>query len=413
MEGVPTVLPTFRLSSMSVLRRAARPCCLALVTAVIGSMILCGCAGVPEFRAPIVEVQGTALKNGVSPSLFRLIGFDVSGTEAGCVSGWGISTAPISASEAHAIASWHVNAVRVPLNEDCWLGINGLGAKYAGAPYRNAIHRWVKLLGTVGICVILDLHWSAPGRLKAIGQWPMPDSSHANRFWSEVAKSFRTDPSVIFDLFDEPALGGSHPLRADWSCLLRGCVSAHKLGCGSASVACPVVTYAVAGTQSLVDAIRSTGARQPIMVAGLAWASDPCGLYDTGGNSGQCMWVEYEPVDPLHQIIASYHAYSRSICKVTSCWDKSVSPVLKVAPVVTGEFGETDGCKSRFVRSYMTWADRSGISYLAWNWGVPTLRDVQCRSANLQLIRNWSGKVNLHSPAAVEIQAHFAYIWRK
>jgi hypothetical protein len=42
-----------------------------------------------------------------------------------------------------AMASWDITAVRLPLNEDCWLGINGAPARYSGARYRAAIRRYV------------------------------------------------------------------------------------------------------------------------------------------------------------------------------------------------------------------------------------------------------------------------------
>ncbi len=44
------------------------------------------------------------------------------------------------------IASWHVNFVRLLLNEDCWLGINGIKRQYSGARYRQAIVNHVGLL---------------------------------------------------------------------------------------------------------------------------------------------------------------------------------------------------------------------------------------------------------------------------
>ena len=52
----------------------------------------------------------------------------------------GASNTPAEdAATAAAIASWQMNAVRIPLNEDCWLGINGAPAAYSGANYQTAI----------------------------------------------------------------------------------------------------------------------------------------------------------------------------------------------------------------------------------------------------------------------------------
>ena len=35
---------------------------------------------------------------------------------------------PTDSGSVTALQSWHINMVRVPINEDCWLGINGLPA---------------------------------------------------------------------------------------------------------------------------------------------------------------------------------------------------------------------------------------------------------------------------------------------
>jgi hypothetical protein len=76
----------------------------------------------------------------------RLLGVNRSGQEFKCIQqgsagslGWGIFDGPTDLASVQAIASWHANAVRVPLNEDCWLGINGVNPSYGGATYQAAI----------------------------------------------------------------------------------------------------------------------------------------------------------------------------------------------------------------------------------------------------------------------------------
>ena len=96
-----------------------------------------------------------------------LHGVDRSGTEYACIQGWSIFDGPSDAASVQAIASWHVNVVRVPLNEDCWLGINGVQAAYAGANYIDAIRSYVALLNSKGIYAELSLIWGAPGSYKA------------------------------------------------------------------------------------------------------------------------------------------------------------------------------------------------------------------------------------------------------
>jgi hypothetical protein len=107
--------------------------------------------------------------------------------------------------------------------------------------------------------------------------------------------------------------------------------------------------------QQLVDAVRSTGAANPIMLGGLQWASDETG------------WAAHEPRDPDHQLIVSFHTYNFSGCNTAACWNATLAPLARTTPVVTGEFGEND-CADGYALRYMTWADAHGVSYLGWAW---------------------------------------------
>ena len=263
----------------------------------------------------------------------------------------GISWGPLDTQEAKAIASWHANVVRVPLNEDCWLGTDGAPEGYSAAAYRNEVVNWVRAINDAGMVAILDLHWAAPGHQMATQQWPMPDADHSITFWSQVAETFLGDPSVIFDLFNEPYLGGKAPTASDWSCWLNGCTAYFQ-----------DVSYQVAGMQQLLDAVRAVGATQPVMVGGLNWAGDPCGLSDAGHDSAVCAWLTYRPVDPDHQLTVSFHTYAGTACDTVTCWDESVAAVSTRVPVITGELGESD-CSAAYIDAYMQWADGHDISY--------------------------------------------------
>jgi hypothetical protein len=260
--------------------------------------------------------------------------------------------------------SWHINAVRVPLNEDCWLGINGIKPEVGGAAYRNAVVQYVNLLQSFGMVVILDLHWAAPGEFVAASQWPMADAQHSPEFWRSVASTFKQNHGVMFDLFNEPYI-------TSWSCWLHGCVSTYTDG-GKR------VIYETAGVQSLVDAVRSTGADEPILLGGLGWSGDDSG------------WLANEPVDPDHQLAVSYHNYNFGGCTTVACWNSTVIPLTTRVPVVTTEVGE-NGCTDTYIDSYMPWADAHGISYLAWTWdstGPPS--NWSC-SSGPALIKGYNG----------------------
>ena len=215
----------------------------------------------------------------------QLRGVNRPGPEYAGAEGWGIFDGPTddNASIA-AIKSWNVNAVRIPLNEDSWLGINNVDPAYNGAPYRAAIVDYVNRLNANGLIAIINLHFSAPGTTVPDGQSPMADEDHSPAFWQSVASTFTANPSVIFDVFNEPYPDGNQDTPAAWACTLNG---------GS----CSGVSFPTAGMQQLVNVIRVAGATQPLMIAGPEYAGD------------LDQWLQYEPVDPLNQLVASVHIY--------------------------------------------------------------------------------------------------------
>ncbi|HEY2543402.1 MAG TPA: cellulase family glycosylhydrolase [Gaiellaceae bacterium] len=267
-------------------------------------------------------VSGNHLVNGAGKTV-RLLGVNRSGLEYACVQGWGFSDGPVDAASIAAMKTWSIDAVRVPLNEDCWLGIDGVKPQYGGAAYRRFVVAYVRRLTAANLYVVLDLHWNHAGQEK------MPDAAHSPAFWSSVARTFRASRNVVFDLYNEP-----HDVS--WKCW--------RDGCGP-----------WAGMQRLVNAVRSAGGRQPLMLGGLAWSNDLSG------------WLRWRPRDPLHELIASFHLYNFNTCGTQPCWDATVKPVAAVVPVVTGELGEND-CAHGFIDTYMPWADAAGVSYLGWTW---------------------------------------------
>jgi endoglucanase len=352
--------------------------------------------------APVPKVVGNQLINANTDEPMRLLGVDATGTEDACVEGKGFAFGTSNAAEAATIATWHVDAVRVPLNEDCWLGINGVPAQYSGTAYQTLIENWVAALNQAGLVAILDLHLSAPGAYEALQQWPLADADHSITFWSQVASAFASTPSVVFDLFNEPFLGMSHPSSNEWSCWRNGGCTVSFTPTGSTTA----VSYVAAGMQQLLTAVREAGATQPVMIGGLNWAGDPCGVSDTGGNGGKCMWLADEPVDSAHQIIASFHTYNWTACITVACWTASVLPVADEVPVVTGEIGERD-CTANYVDQYMAWADENNVSYLGWAW-QPAAVDQSCATSDLDLLSNWSGTPNVAGTPGAAIYTHLA-----
>ena len=141
-----------------------------MLTVAVGVLALCSFAGTAPGAGtrslPAIHVSGKRLLNA-GGHVVHLRGVNRSGTEYACVQGWGIFDGPSDAASVKAIAGWHVNAVRIPINEGCWLGINGVKRAYSGANYRRAIVRYVALLHRYGMYAELSLMWAAPGHAKA------------------------------------------------------------------------------------------------------------------------------------------------------------------------------------------------------------------------------------------------------
>jgi endoglucanase len=347
---------------------------LATVTASAATVTRGGAAGGPAAAvapAPQLHVSGNRLVNSRGKRVI-LHGIDRSGTEYMCVQGYGIFDGPSDQASITAMKRWDVNAVRVPLNEACWNAQSYVKTAYAGARYRNAIKRYVRLLNRNGLVAILDLHWtdgaySGPGAgcssAEAVCQKPMPDAAQAIPFWTSVARTFKGNNAVIFDLFNEP-----YPEQADNFNLAEG------WRCWRSGGTCAGISYRVAGMQSLVNAVRSTGARNVLMLGGLEWSNDLAG------------WLSHEPKDPDHNLVASWHSYNFNTCSHESCWDSQVAPVIAKVPVIAGEIGEND-CASRYILPLARWLDHRSTSYLAWAWNA----DFNC-SSGPGLITSYSGQ---------------------
>ena len=305
---------------------------------------------------PGLHVSGGSLVDGAGHTV-RLLGVNRSGTEYACIQGWGIFDGPSDAASVQAIRSWNTNTVRVPLNEDCWLDVNlPSGDPYGGDAYKNAIARYVSLLNSYGLYVILDLHADAPGSIQAgaahDGQLaPMPDADHAPTFWAQVAGAYKDNLNVIFDLHNEAfPEHDSSPPADPWACWLHGCTFTGDTNWGGS------VTWAAAGMQSLVDAIRGTGARNVIMAGGLSWANDESG------------WLAHEPADPTGNLVASWHSYPDNSCNTRGCWDSVILPLSRRVPVITGETGDHITSPATYQPVLLPYLDRHGISYLGWTW---------------------------------------------
>ena len=214
------------------------------------------------------------------------------------------------------------NVIRIPVHPERWEHDPDYLWRYL-----DPAVRWN---GENGVYTIIDLHFI--GDIGTDHGAQMPDIGVSSRdfaieFWRQVAFYFKDTPHVIFEIFNEPA---DIP-AADWR----------------------------ANAQVLVDAIRSTGADQLIIVGGIEFSRD-------------LSWVLEEPIKGENIAYAAhiYPAHSRY------SWDRWFGDVAEKYPVVMTEWGwmETDpggeqsylvGSQKTYGEPFMEYLDQRGIGWVA------------------------------------------------
>jgi len=353
-------------------RRAWVPWIVALTATV--SLSACPAGGgnpapaEPPAATTGVRVVGNQLRDGADKPV-RLLGFNHAGTEYMCVEGAGVfdtedGAAP-SESVLRAMRGWRgANAVRVPLNEQCWLGVGGVPARYSGQAYRDAVRTFVTRLNRNGFVAVLDLHRTAPGDATSREQEQMPDRDHSPAFWTSLAGAYKNDPGVVFDLFNEPNPFDEENTARAWACWRDGGCQLTSINSGE--------PYLAAGMNELIAAVRGTGARNVVLAGGIFSAEV------------MTQWLAYRPTDPLGQLGASFHAYSfNEYCSDTTCYDRDLAPIARAVPLFVGEVGpnldrSSDGIDEKcpasavgrgdFTKSTFDWLDEHGASYTPWSW---------------------------------------------
>ena len=353
-----------------------------------------------------LRVVGTDLVNAGGQDVF-LHGVDRSGTEYSCIQGDGFfdgTGTDFSEEDAQisSMAAWGINAELIPIDEDCWLGINGSPAAYSDSssspptpgcsasqcPYANAIENLVKTDEANGIYPVISGFWMAPGTTKPSGHIALADNSHAPLLWEELADFFKTDPYVIFRLEQEPTLGYSS--ETDWKCWSQGDVS-YGTGSDNAPPSAPTSTgtpdtcengglgigYQTVGMQSLVNIVRGTGATNVIALPGLGYSNMlSCGASTSPSSCGMLDSATPPVSDPLTpaQLIASVDVYPESnVCgdqDNTSCYQATYEPVAQVMPLIAGETGENASgtTTTTYVDMFLNWMDANANGYFAWAW---------------------------------------------
>ena len=277
---------------------------------------------------PVLSVKGPRLL--ANRKAVRLTGVNVASLE------WTNEGEHVLESVREATANWGANTIRIPLSQDRWFG-KAPGQTDGGTSYRKIVDDAINTSENAQAYAVLDLHWSNAGVWgQSIAQHRMPDANSLE-FWRAVAKAYKNRSAVLFDLYNEP-----HDV--DWKTWRDG-----------GDVTEDGKTYRAPGMQTVLDAVRSTGAKNVCLIGGLDWAYDLSGVLDG-----------YALKDPKGNGIM----YSAHIYPWKSDWDGKVGRVAKIAPVFVGEVGgEPENGKydmATFVPKILDWMDANALHWTAW-----------------------------------------------
>ena len=295
-----------------------------------------------------LRVVGNRIEDENGTQLF-LRGVNRSGSEYRCIQGGGFFDGACDEASVRAMKTWNINAVRVPLNEACWLGLSAAPADFAGEAYKRAIQSYVHLLHKYALIPILDLHWSRAGDAPADSLDPMPNADHSPALWRDVAQTFADDSGVIFEPFNEPFPDRNRDTAEAWECWRDGCMAQNWEP--------TAVPYQAAGMQELVTSIRDTGATQLILLGGVVY------------SNALTRWRDYRPSDPLNNVAPAWHIYNFNGCSNPECWSAAPQALAQDFPIVATEIGQDD-CQSDFITPLMAFLDEHSSGYLAWSWNV-------------------------------------------
>ena len=120
--GSPSRIIRARVHAGFWLRRGFRWLTAAFLGIAVLSSLLGGASGAAQTPLEI-SISGNHFVNGLNGTgqTIRLRGVNVSSSEYACAENYGYDDGDYTAATAAAIAAWGANAVRIPLNEDCWL----------------------------------------------------------------------------------------------------------------------------------------------------------------------------------------------------------------------------------------------------------------------------------------------------
>jgi endoglucanase len=289
---------------------------------------------------PLLRTSGNRIINATTGEPILLRGVNRSGLEYSGPDEQGfLSGASLSRSEIQFIVQgWRCNIIRLPFNQDFVL--RGRSGR-SGEEYQQALDQVIYWASLFGAYTLLDLQWLDADRIYGGNRnfvAPLPNLESI-ALWSTLARRYKDEPAVIYDLFNEP-----HDRLDDDPYPL------HKPDGTTYPASQMKVTMNEwqPWARQLTETIRSENPDALVFIAGTNWAYDLRGM----------------PMD-LDNVVYSTHVYPN---KGTD-WDNIFGTLSESVPVFAGELGGTDSPDELdYVRRLLVYLQQREIGFAAWSW---------------------------------------------
>jgi hypothetical protein len=262
----------------------------------------------------------------------------------------GTYIAPLEGAQIYA---WGANWVRLGVHQEKWLNNCPVIQSGRQLSYPGAVLSAVNDLTSRGVYVVLTLmtvnRGEDPDCADEDGALHEMADTRSITFWQQLAGALKTNARVGFELFNEPHDIADQVWHSGGEVIYGRTVTGAKK------------SYQAVGMQGLYNVVRSTGARNLIVVSGQRWASDARVLLD---------WT----IDG-YGVVAATHSYCHE-CPwyapaLPSDIDTLNSPELRARyPFVLAETGwqyNTSG----YNRQVIDWAEARGVGWGIHAWLQP------------------------------------------
>ncbi len=289
---------------------------------------------------PALTTAGTSIVEALTGRPVLLRGINRSGLEYSSPQG---AEARITAGEIEYIVNeWRANVIRLPFNQAWALQRPG----YDAGPYLDALDFVIQTAARAGAYTLLDLQWLdavtprgtlTNGRMNYVP--PLPDTGSI-ALWRQLAERYRDEPSVLYDIFNEP-----HDVLEDDAAPLLG------IDANGRTFPLPSRRVTMAEWQPwathLINAVRERNPGALIFVSGVDWGYDLRGF----------------PLTDDTGVVYATHVYSS---KGTD-WDAAFGDLARTRPVFAAEWGGGDRDIAWGLELYR-YLTALGVGWTAWSW---------------------------------------------